>query len=154
MLQIQVALRVFVRVYLVVQRANMRLLVRAHQEQHHRQYQTHLDSDRQVEDHRQKERHQQHPEVTGAVLGQTRNGLPAAHRVCHHDQYRRQTRHRNHTYQLTKEQQHQQQHDRVYHTRDRRAPAVIDISHRTRDSTRRRDSAEEGHHHIRNTLRD
>ena len=41
--QIKIALRVFIRVDLVMQGSDMCLLVGVHQEQHHRQNQTYLD---------------------------------------------------------------------------------------------------------------
>ena len=137
-----------------MQCADMCLLVRTHQEQYQRKQDSHFDRYRQVEDHRQEERDQQHPQVAVRMFDQTGNGLPTAHRVCHHDQYSRQTTHGNHTHQLSHEQQYQQQYHGMDNTRHGRTTAVVDVRHRTGDSTGCRDSAEERHYHVRHTLRD
>ena len=58
-LQVGLYIGVFVRVDLVVEGADLRLLARTHQEEYQRQQDTYLDSYRQVEDKRQEEGDQQ-----------------------------------------------------------------------------------------------
>ena len=100
MLQVRLHIGIFVRVDLLMQGADMRLLVRTHQEQNQRQQYTYLDSYRQVEDHGQEERDEQHPQVAVRMFDQSHDGFPAGHRISNHDQYRCQAGHRNHAHQL------------------------------------------------------
>ena len=78
----------------------MRLLVGAHEEQHHRQQQTHFDCYREVEDDGQEEGDKQHPEIPITVLEQTYDGLPTTHRISHHDKDGCEARHWDKSYQL------------------------------------------------------
>ena len=121
-------------------------------EEDNRQQQSHLDSDREVEEHGQNERHNHHQEVRLRVLSEPYDGAPLRHIVTHHDQYTRQTRHRYQSDQRTEEQQYRHQYNSVHDTCHRRFAAVVDIGHGTRDSTRSRDSAEEWNNNICQTL--
>ena len=117
-----------------------------------RQQQSHLDSDREVEEHGQNERHNHHQEIRLRVLGKPYDGAPLRHIITHHDQYTRQTRHRYQSDQRTKEQQYRHEHNSVHDTCHRGLATVVDIGHGTRDSTRSWDTAKEWHHHVRHTL--
>ena len=135
------------------ERADDRCLVGTLDEEDNRQQQAHLDSHRQVENHRQHKGNQHHDEVRLRRVRHPEEGAPTRHVVTDHHQHARQACHRNHPDQLAQEQQHQQQHYRMHDTCHRRATAVVDIGHRAGNSARRRNAAEERHYHVRHALR-
>ena len=141
------------RVDLIGERTNNGSFVGTFQEQDHRQQQAHLDGDGKVEDHRKDESHYHHYQIRLRSLRQSHHRRYARHVIAHHNQHTCQTSHRDHAHQRTKTEQHQQEHQRMHHARYRSTTAVVDISHRTSNSSSGWDTAKEWGHHIGYTLR-
>ena len=123
-------------------------------EEHHCQEQTDLDSDCEVENHCEKESYHEHRHIPLGVIGHPDNSAPATHIIAHHDQDSCQTSHRNKIYEGHGKEEHYKEHRRMDYTSYRSLSPIGDIGHCPRYGTGDRDSAEDRHHHISQSLAD
>ena len=112
----------------------------------------HLDGHGEVKDDGEEEGREQHDDVALGVLEDGLEAAPLAHIVGHHYEDTCQACHGDILGQGHEEEIDEQQHEGVDDTCDTSATAVIDIGHRTRNSSCCGDTAEEGRNDVGNTL--
>ena len=115
---------------------------------------SYLDGDGEVEDDGEEEGQQQHGDVALGVAHHGHEGAPAAHTVGNDDEHACQTSHRDILCQRHKEQEDDQEHDRMDDAGNGCASAVVDIGHRAGDGTCGGDAAEEGRSDVGQSLTD
>ena len=127
-------------------------LVGALEEEDDCQQKAYLDSNGEVKENSENESHQHDDEVGLRVFGKPHDGAELGHVVADHNEDTRKASHRDEGYQWSEEKQDSQEQECVYNTCNRGLTTVVDIGHRTSNSTRSRDTTKERHYHIGHTL--
>ena len=123
----------------------------AHEEQTSTE-QAHLNGNGEVEDNCQQECHPKHDDITLGILQNAHERAPSAHIIADDDEHTSQTSHGDILCQRHEEQEDEQEHSGVNDTCHRCAATVVDIGHRTGNSTRSGDTAKDGRRQIGHSL--
>ncbi len=148
------SLTVVVHLHFVADNGDVGILHNAAHKAYYRNHQSHLYRYRQVENDGQQQRGEDDNRTRLREPAYRTDGAPAAHVIRHHDKHARKTRHRDSTHKTAEQQQHEQENGRMHDARNRSTAAVVDIRHRSRNGTRSRNTAEERHDDIGDTLSD
>ena len=107
---------------------------------------------REVEDDGKQEGDDKHTDIALGVAQKFAERAPATHIIRDYYQHTCQARHGDVTCQGHEHDENHEEHKGVNNTRDTRATTVVNIGHRTRNSTCSGDTAEEGRNDVGNTL--
>ena len=114
--------------------------------------QTYLDSDGEVENHRQQESYPKHDDIAFRILQNAEERTPATHVIAYNHQYTSQTSHWDKLGKWHEEQEDQQEHSCVDNTSYRRTTTIIYIGHGAGDGTSSRNTAKDRTRQIGHTL--
>ena len=148
LVQFEIELGIVVRIEFARQHREMGRFGHAAHEEQTGHDEPHLDGHREVEQHRQHKRDEQHRHVVLRVVEQSGEGAPLAHVVTHHHEHTGQAGHGDIGRQGHGHEEDHEQHQRMHQAGHAGARPVVDVGHRACDGTRGGNAAKQRSHDV------